>query len=435
MNQKNKALLIICFVVILVGWGCRLVTPPAAKSPTAQATLALQPSETAPATELPANQAPSPSPSQAITPSQTPTQAAPILAPLNGGLTISAIHMFSADSGWGIGSAGGASDRILKTADGGNSWREVTPPEPALAGSQPLTALGYFQDLETAWVIYYNHAAPGLPSQAVVWRTQDGGQSWQASQSLDLSGLVETFAPSHLQFIDAQTGWLLVHIGVGMNHDYVALYKTGDGGSTWSRLLDPDNEVQGCYKTSMLFTSTQEGWLTGTCNGVAAGVWLYRTGDGGTTWQVVQLPAPQSRPDLFTNFENGCGSDHPTFLDAQTGYIAVACERLGTDPRVTDYFLYSTRDGGKSWTPASYPGGALTFFDGQSGLALGKEIYTTQDGGKSWKKISTVTWDGSFDFADAKTGWAVARAGDQIALVRSDNGGQSWALLKPKIIP
>jgi len=343
--------------------------------------------------------------------------------------------MLSTDSGWGIGEAGETSDRVLKTADGGNSWREVTPPEPSLAGNQPLTGIGYFQSSDSAWVIFYNNSTPGLPSHPVVWRTQDGGQTWQASQPLDLKDLVETFSPSHMQFIDAQTGWLLVHVGVGMNHDYVALYKTSDGGSTWARLLDPDNEVQACYKTNMLFTSAQEGWLTGTCNGVAAGVWLYRTGDGGATWQAVQLPAPQSKPDLFTNFENGCGSDHPTFLDFQTGYIAVACERLGTDPLVTDYFLYSTRDGGKSWAPTSYPGGTLVFFDAQSGLALGKEVYTTQDGGKSWKKISTVTWDGSFDFTNAQTGWAVARAGEQIALVRSDNGGQTWTLLKPKIIP
>jgi photosystem II stability/assembly factor-like uncharacterized protein len=357
------------------------------------------------------------------------------MAPLSGELTISAIRMLSADSGWGIGGASGASDRILKTSDGGNNWREVTPPEPGLAASQPFTAIGYFQSLDTAWVSYYNNTAPGLPSQAVVWRTQDGGQTWQPSQPLDLSGLVETYTPSNLQFIDAQTGWLLVHVGVGMNHDYVVLYKTSDGGSSWMKLLDPDNEVQACYKSNMRFTSTQEGWLTGTCNGVAAGVWLYHTSDGGATWEAVQLPAPQSKPDLFTNFENLCSSDHPTFLDVQTGFIAVACERMETDPRVTDYFLYSTRDGGKNWSPASYPGGALVFFDAQTGLALGKEIYTTLDGGKNWKAISVVSWDGSFDFANPQTGWAVARADDNIALVRSENGGQTWALLKPKIIP
>jgi photosystem II stability/assembly factor-like uncharacterized protein len=185
----------------------------------------------------------------------------------------------------------------------------------------------------------------------------------------------------------------------------------------------------------MLFTSAQEGWLTGTCSGVAAGVWLYRTGDGGVTWQPVQLPAPESRPDLFTNFENGCGSDQPTFLDAQIGFIAVTCELLGTDPRVVDYFLYSTHDGGQSWSIASYPGGELVFFDVQTGLALGKEFYSTEDGGESWKKFSEVTWDGSFDFADRQTGWAVSRLGDHVELMRSDDGGQTWKLLEPQVVP
>jgi photosystem II stability/assembly factor-like uncharacterized protein len=368
---------------------------------------------------------------QAPTPSRTPAQ---VTTPLSGQLALSAIQMFSPDSGWGIGSVNGASERIFKTNDGGNNWQEVTPPEPGLAGSQLITAVGYFQSLETAWVSYYN-TEPGLPSQPAVWRTRDGGQTWQASQPLDTTGLAETFAPSNLQFVDDQNGWMLVHVGVGMSHDYVMLYRSKDGGATWERLLDPDNEVQACYKTGMLFTNAQEGWLTGTCSGVAAGVWLYHTGDGGATWQPVQLPAPESRPDLFTNFENGCGSDQPTFLDAQTGFIAVTCEQLATDPRVTDYFLYSTRDGGKSWSPTSYPGGKLVFFDAQTGLALGKEIYSTEDGGKSWKKISEVTWEGDFDFATPQTGWAVARAGEQVALVRSDDGGQSWRLLEPQIMP
>jgi photosystem II stability/assembly factor-like uncharacterized protein len=157
--------------------------------------------------------------------------------------------------------------------------------------------------------------------------------------------------------------------------------------------------------------------------------------DGGQTWQPVELPAPQSTPDLFTNFEYGCGTDHPTFLDEKVGFITVDCEHLGTDPRLVDHYLYATQDRGKTWSPVTYPGGALAFFDAQTGLALGKDIYKTQDGGKSWTKITVVTWDGSFDFVTQQTGWAVARAGEQVALVRSDNGGQTWALLKPKMIP
>jgi photosystem II stability/assembly factor-like uncharacterized protein len=97
--------------------------------------------------------------------------------------------------------------------------------------------------------------------------------------------------------------------------------------------------------------------------------------------------------------------------------------------------LYSTHDGGQSWSIASYPGGELVFFDVQTGLALGKEFYSTEDGGKSWKKFSEVTWDGSFDFADRQTGWAVSRLGDHVELMRSDDGGQTWKLLEPQVVP
>lgn len=417
--MKHVSFLLLPLAFLLVISGCQ-----SRPQSTDVADLPYQPPETLPADYSSAYPG-------VVTPSPAPTQKT---TPLRGELTLLTIDMLNPDSGWGIGGVDGVNDRIVKTNDGGKTWQDVSPPEPGLAESQLITAIGYFQSLETAWVSFYN-TNPGLPSQPAVWRTLDGGQTWQPSQPLDVSGLVETFAPSNLQFVDAQSGWMLVHVGVGMSHDYVMLYRSKDGGATWERLLDPDSEIQACYKTDMLFTSAQDGWLTGTCSGVAPGVWLYRTGDGGVTWQPVQLPAPESRPDLFTNFENGCGSDQPAFLDAQTGFIVVTCELLGTDPRVVDYFLYSTHDGGQSWSQASYPGGELVFFDAQTGLALGKEIYSTEDGGKSWKKISEVTWDGHFDFVDQQTGWAISRLGDQVELMRSDDGGQTWSLLEPQIVP
>jgi len=344
--------------------------------------------------------------------------------------------MLTPQNGWGIGRAGGDSDRILQTGDGGKSWKDVTPADAVPAGSGLTTATGFFQSMDQAWVIYSKPQA-AAPESAVVWHTQDSGQSWQPSQPLDLSGLSEIFDPSHLQFVDAGTGWLLVHVGVGMNHDYVVLYKTTDSGTTWSRLLDPNNDggIQSCYKNALLFTDAQRGWLTGTCNGVAAGVLLFRTADGGQTWSSVELPAPLNNPSLFTDLGVECGSEFPAFLTPETGFIAVHCTHFTQDPAETITFLYSTQDGGDHWKSVTYPGGALLFFDAQTGLALGKDIYKTQNAGQSWNKISVLSWDGRFDFANAQEGWAVAQSEDQIALVHSQDGGQNWALLAPKLVP
>jgi photosystem II stability/assembly factor-like uncharacterized protein len=344
--------------------------------------------------------------------------------------------MLDQESGWAIGDTGAAVESILRTADGGGTWREVTPAEALSHPEQGTQALGYFQGKDRAWVVYFT--PPGsTPEPAVVWRTQDGGQTWQSSQALDLSGLESIFDPSHLQLADDRVGWMLVHVGVGMNHDYVAFFKSTDGGQSWNRLLDPYNDggIQSCYKHDLLFTDAQHGWLTGTCNGVAAGVLLFRTADGGVSWQEVKLPAPASSPNLFTSFEVACGSSSPAFLDTQTGYIDVSCDLYTQEPRTTEHYLFFTDDGGDTWTSTPYPGGELRFFDVQTGLALGQEIFKTEDGGASWTKISVVTWEGLFDFPAEGYGWAIARSGDKIALVFSQDGGQYWTIVQPRLAP
>jgi photosystem II stability/assembly factor-like uncharacterized protein len=129
-----------------------------------------------------------------------------------------------------------------------------------------------------------------------------------------------------------------------------------------------------------------------------------------------------------------CGSEYPAFLTPQQGYLAVRCNHYDQDPAVTITFLYATVDGGDHWTSTKYPGGSLIFFSAQEGLALGKDLYKTQDGGKNWTKFSVVSWDGQFDFLTGELGWAVARAGDQVGLVLSQNGGQTWKLVKPMLV-
>jgi len=343
--------------------------------------------------------------------------------------------MFNPTQGWGIGGQEDPGDHVLKTNDGGQTWVDVSPPEEAPALGERKAVLGFFSDINTAWVTYYlSGGAPG--AVAIVWRTSDGGQTWEASQPLDLDQLnQEAYLPSHLQFVDGQHGWLLAHVGAGMSHDYIAIFASSDGGLTWKRLLDPytDGGVQACWKSALFFADAQNGWLTGTCGGVAPGVLLFRSGDGGVTWQQVDLPAPQEKPTLFTDFEMACGSDHPTFLNPQTGYIAVSCDDYSQTPTSSEHYLYFTQDGGTTWSSTPYPGGSLTFFAPNLGLALGRDIYKTQDGGRTWAKVKSLAWDGQFNFINEQLGWAVARADTRIALVATQNGGQTWAEFHPRI--
>ncbi len=63
------------------------------------------------------------------------------------------------------------------------------------------------------------------------------------------------------------------------------------------------------------------------------------------------------------------------------------------------------------------------------------DLYQTLDGGAKWAKVGTATWSGLFHFINDQIGWAVAQAGESLALVSTANAGKKWSLLKPQVGP
>jgi photosystem II stability/assembly factor-like uncharacterized protein len=439
MIKKLFFPLLLGFIILSLA-GCVTAGTPAAAT---NVPTSLSPTHTASPTSTPLPPTGTPTEAQPTevlpTSTVTPTPEPPIQHfPSGQEFTVSAIHMVDATDGWAIGGLGNFGDHVLSTTDVGSTWKDVTPPEGEAASGVRKTATGFFQDAQTAWVIYANIDGYPVASQVVVWHTANGGATWQASQPLDMTGLSEIFVPSDLQFVNGQTGWLLGHVGVGMNHDYVALFRSQDGGTSWVRVLDPYNDtslIMSCSKTSMLFTDATHGWLTGDCNGVMAGVLLYKSSDAGTTWQEVTLPAPTNTPGLFDDMNVACGSYDPFFFGNDLGHLSVRCANYGGQQTIYTYYIYTTQDGGSTWTSAIYPGESLYFYSADTGWAISSKIQLTTDGGATWKAISDVTWTAQFDFISEQIGWGVARFGDVMALVKTDVGGARWSVLTPTVGP
>jgi photosystem II stability/assembly factor-like uncharacterized protein len=389
----------------------------------------------------PAHSQPSATPAPA-TPTATATATVnPLGIPkldIGTAIDLTKIQMQDAQNGWGIGGphASGNSGHIFRTATGGASWFEATPPMVASSPSEvgTLGAAGFFLDATTAWVTYQFSNSPQVPSNPVVWKTTDGGRTWQASSPLNTSDLNETYFVSDVFFATPAAGWILIHVGAGMNHDYVALYRSTDGGANWSRVVNPytDEGIQGCSKTGILFSDGSNGWLTGNCNGVAPGALLFQSGDGGATWNSNLLPAPSGHGDLFTGMQYACGIRAPFARGGQL-YLGVECADMSANPMTSTPFLYRGSVGGAGWTSTAYPGGDLFTLDGNRIWALEKDIYRSDDSGSSWTKISTVTWDGQFDFVSSSVGFAVAKKDSGFGLVQSSDGGALWALLSPVV--
>lgn len=349
---------------------------------------------------------------------------------------ITYIHMIDENSGWGIGHQSETSDHILFTEDGGKSWEDRNPPEPE--SDSRKTALAFFASDQLAWVIFTPEGEPPPTDDPYIWFTHDGGESWNISQPLATDGLEAFFAPGNFAFIDKDHGWLLVHVDAGMNHDYSYLYATQNGGISWERITDPyGGGIQSLHNTGLAFADPFLGIVSKNNLGLVAGSFFEQTLDGGRTWENVFLPAP---PEIDWFEESGlCQTSSPIFSSDQSLSMIVQCRTYEDKSLSFDEwsytYIYTSTDHTESWHYELLPASVnrLYFLDSQTGWAFGRDFFKTTDGGLSWVPVKSVHWDGQFSFVDEMTGWAVARNGDEIALVFTINGGKTWQIIESEM--
>jgi photosystem II stability/assembly factor-like uncharacterized protein len=394
-----------------------------------------------------------PSATATVTPTRTPgvqtSQPVKILS----------THMLDASLGWGIGQVNSdLNDHLAFTGDGGKTWQERSPLD-AFQGAPAtgLTATAFFASASQAWAVYSSRPGEKVPTELTVWHTSDGGQSWQAGGPLDLADLPAEFAtPSDLGFLaDNLHGWVMIHMGVGMSHDFIAIFTTDNSGKTWQRVIDSTMtgyitgadqswDLMSCPKTGLAFSDPTTAWISGDCPGLITNLFLYRSADAGKTWTQINLLPPDGQPsDLFSNNNEGCGVPALAYTSPRTLYIAVNCSNYTANTSAA--WLYASHDGGQTFNahPLPSPYGNFYFIDLNWGWLLGTvrddptlpaNLYVTNDGGRTWTPLTPTNWQGVPDFVDANTGWVAATHADVAALVMSKNGGKTWSALSPMLV-
>lgn len=233
------------------------------------------------------------------------------------------------------------------------------------------------------------------------------------------------------------------------------VWRSLDGGTTFKPVFDKQ-PVQSIGAISLDPTNPKVVWVgTGeswTRNSVSVGNGIYRSTDGGDTWEFKGLPDSERVNRIVVN--------------PKDGNVVYACVpgKLWSDS--TDRGLYKTTDAGAHWTLVLKGGNAST---GCSGLAMdprnpdrlfaglwdfrrkgwtfrsggegptaasGSGLFLTEDGGKTWHTLDAKTakglppgpW-GRLDVAIAPSKPDVVYAvieGVRSALFRSDDGGKTW---------
>ena len=345
-------------------------------------------------------------------------------------ITITHIQMITPTTGWAIGHIDENEDHILVTMDGGKFWSDVSPPDSGISIEEPRKkAVGAFLKEDSARIAYRIYDGIAAEYKLRFWNTEDVGDSWAyggESQTLEMDELDQA-----MKFVDPNHGWFLHEIFVGVGHHRDQFLRTQNGGTSYQNLHEEMNTESTCHSTDYAFSDAMNGWKTLHCPFEPGEVFLATTMDGGFEWDRISLPPPSDRPDVFRS-ASSCWTYAPHMHSADSGAVMVSCD-IESGPMEPNHFVYLTNDGGATWETHRSPEGQLTLIDPSRGWLFGRDIYWSDDGGRGWSKIKTVSWDGQFSFVSESLGWAIARSDDEIALVRTFDGGETWTLMEPRV--
>src|SRR5437773_4385671 len=259
----------------------------------------------------------------------------------------------------------------------------------------------HFATADEGWVAGGRSVMAG----GVILHTKDGGANWEVQlgdpQSSDR-------AYRDLRFVEPKIGFAVQSTGGG-DHQ---LLRTTDG-QNWA----PSGTV-GQHRTDYRFISADVGFYAG-------GAEIYRTRNGGRTWEPVYQCRVKAEINGLTRDVN-CEFDQLYFVDANVGYATSRRIESGAG-----FVMAKTEDGGATWTPwVILPGedgkeGALHFFDANTGVmrTINGKVFRTTDGGKTWTSVpGQIDGKPNIEFADAEVGWMVRYN----SMMYTTNGGKSW---------
>ena len=281
------------------------------------------------------------------------------------------IFFVSSTTGWYANGAG----KIFKTTDAGQTW--------AQQAHMPGT---YFRCL--AFLDEHTGFAgnigpgyfPNVTDQTVLYRTDDGGQTWNPVEGINNSDLVGLCAIEIVRepFVNAGVLDQAVRIvAVGRVGSPAAMIVSDDMGKTWQNVSIADHTAMAF---DVHFFDRNHGIIAGASNAdvTQSNARIIATDDGGRTWRTVYQ---SDRP-----YELTWKISFPT---RDVGYVTV--QSYDPDPSATKRVVAKTTDGGKTWSEVQLSNDprvrefGVAFVDERRGwIGAMPNGFQTLDGGATW---------------------------------------------------
>ena len=205
-------------------------------------------------------------------------------------------------------------------------------------------------------------------------------------------------------------------------YNYAPLYKSADGGSSWSYAGPTDCTYIAALAFSPGYRTDRTIFAAGVGGVTGWGDHVYKSTDGGTTW---------------TESDTGIGDPCATSFAISPNYVTDHTIFVSAEDANYANVVYKSTNGGADWSPAS-PGswGASVYALAISpnfavdrtifATTAGSGVFKSTDGGSNWSRQTGLADDNA---------WAIAvspsYASDQTVFAgesKSTDGGATWSL-------
>ena len=211
---------------------------------------------------------------------------------------ISDIHFFDSNNGILGGSfdisgfAHTSNAWVAITSDGGNSWNNVTLPIPDFT-PRTLQSMDIVGD-NTVYCVLQDNTVWNEEQSFYVLKSIDKGATWVTiSNHLFPDLLCQADGDlylSDLDFVDENVGWIIFRESKTQSY----IYKTEDGGLTWNEVDHPIKKIENLENidfNAIKFISPTEGFVVGgnycTDLNCFRGHTIIYTNDGGDNWDIL----------------------------------------------------------------------------------------------------------------------------------------------------